>query len=95
MTDVNPFVFVAATRYAIRRTTTAASEIVANQVELHAAAVAADAGAAAAIVREVDAFVSMVDVRDSGLSVLELRAIKLRWQRAAEAVETSRNGTAA
>jgi hypothetical protein len=53
---VDPFVFVAATRYAIRRWLTDASELVARQVFLHADAIRLERGAASAIAREVDDF---------------------------------------
>jgi hypothetical protein len=53
VTDVDPFVFVAATRYAILRTLTGASEIVAAQVLVYAPQIRRDAGAAGAIRKEV------------------------------------------
>jgi hypothetical protein len=54
VTDVDPFVFVAATRYAILRTLTGASEIVAAQVLVYAPQIRRDAGAAGAILKEVE-----------------------------------------
>lgn len=83
---VSPFVFVAATRYAIRRTLTSASEEISRQVLMHAELIRSDPGAAGAIRREVEDFVDHFDMLEMGQTQAELDALKRRWQLAADAL---------
>ena len=80
---LDPFVFVAATRYAIL---TSASELVADQVLAHAEEIKRDPGAAEAIRREVEDFDAHFHALDFGQNVEELEAVKRRWRRVAEAL---------
>lgn len=96
---LHPFVFVAATRYAIRRTLTSASELVAGQVEAHASLIASDAGAAGAIQQEIADFEREVtDTLASGArlpmgqSAIDLSEIATRWQGAGRRIAEARNG---
>jgi hypothetical protein len=81
--EVDPFVFVAATRYAIPRWLTAASEIVAGQVEAHADVIRQDAGARSAILTEIGEFLGRdePDLADSERG--EWLTAHRRWSSAA------------
>lgn len=74
----DPFVFVAATRYAIGRTFTSASETIAGQVVACADLIVTDRGAAAAIVQDIDDWVARVQPEPSH-GPGEIAALKRRW----------------
>jgi hypothetical protein len=88
VTDVDPFVFVAATRYAILRTMTGASEIVAAQVLVYAPQIARDAGAAGAIRKEVaEARDQLCQPSGFGQTQYDCDRVVEAWDRVAEALE--------
>lgn len=92
MTDVAPFVFVCATRYAIDRTFTGASQDVAGQVIAHAETIRRDAGCAQAIVMEVREWIALGDRRhQAGVMPHEIAAIEATWLRAVEALTGARS----
>lgn len=84
---VDPFVFVAATRYAILRTLTSASETVASQIAAHAGLIREDAGVRAAIVKEIeDAMPRLLEPEGFGQTAEECARIARAWRQAAEAL---------
>ena len=92
MTDVAPFVFVCACRYAIDRTVTGASQDVAVQVLAHADSIRQDAGCAGAIVMEVREWISFGDRRhQAGVMPHELAAIEATWLQVVDALTGARS----
>jgi hypothetical protein len=79
----SPFSYVAATRYAIRRWLTSASEIVAADVLQHADHIRTEPGAAAAILREIEDLVDRPGEPTFGTE-RELAEHVERWQRVAQ-----------
>lgn len=84
-TRIDPFVFVAATRYAIHRTLTTASELLAAQVHEHADLITADPGAASAIIREIEDWLGAVKP-DALHGPDEIPALRASWARARAAL---------
>jgi hypothetical protein len=85
---LDPFVFVAATRYAIHRTFTSASETIAGQVEAHADLIRTEPGAAGAIRREIDDFLDSDPSEPPKMMGLgEWQAIRQRWARVQATLE--------
>lgn len=80
---VDPFVFVAATRYAIRRYFTDASFLISGQVMTHAATIKTNPGAVSAILREIGDFIAEAKPM-AGTTPEEYRAIQDRWRETAE-----------
>ena len=92
MIDVAPFVFVAATRYAIDRLWTGASQDMASQVIVHADSIRRDAGCAGAIVRAVEEWIACGDDRGQpGVMPHEIQAAERQWLRAVEALTGTRS----
>lgn len=91
MTDVAPFVFVAATRYAIDRLWTGASQDMAGQVLAHAESIRQDQGCASAIVREVHDWIRQGDRRGQpGVRKHEIEAAERKWLQVVEALTGER-----
>jgi hypothetical protein len=85
--EVDPFVLVAAERYALHRWLTAASELTANSIRDNAAVLAnADEGAAGAIVYDVIALLKETDPDSTLGSREEWEANRRRWRETAEAL---------
>jgi hypothetical protein len=76
---VDPFVFVAAVRYAIDRTLTSASETIATQVYVHAAAIARHPGARGAILNDIDEWLERAEP-ESLHGTGEFEALRRRWE---------------
>ena len=88
---VAPFVFVAATRYAIDRLWTGASQDMAVQVRINAESIRQDAGCADAIVRAVEEWIACGDDRGQpGVTVREIEAAEREWLQAVEALTEQR-----
>ena len=84
---IDPFIFVCATRYAILRTLTGASEHVARQVLAHAEIIRGEPGAAGAIRREVEeARARILEPCGVGQSAAECEQLAALWDRAMEAL---------
>jgi len=91
VTDVAPFVFVAATRCAIDRLFTGASQDVAGQVLIHAESIRRDQGCASAIVREVHDWIKQGDRRGQpGMHKHEIEDAERKWLQAVEALTGAR-----
>jgi hypothetical protein len=80
---VDPFVFVAAVRYAIGRTLTASSELLARQVSIHARLISCEPSAVAAICQEIDDFCASPPRPSMGQTRAEIEMLVDLWQRSA------------
>jgi hypothetical protein len=85
LVPVAPFMFVAAVRYGINRTT-GISEKIAIQVEQHADLIRADAGCCSAILREIKDWRASKWDQERGLSRSGMQRIDRAWARAEEAL---------
>jgi len=85
--SVAPFVFVAATRCAINRLSTGASQDMAGQVLAHAESIRRDQGCTSAIVREVHDWIRHGDRRGQpGVHKHEIEAAERKWLQVVEAL---------
>jgi hypothetical protein len=79
--NIDPFVFVMAERYAIRRYLTSAAETAAAEIELHADTIKRDAGATSAIINDVDDLLKETEPDHSLASKQEWQDNRDRWER--------------
>lgn len=85
--EIDPSLMVGATRYAIRRWLTSASELAASSIKDNAEQLATDPGCAGAVVREV---IDLLNEDWSGTHTIgtreEWEANRARWREVAEAI---------